>query len=433
MTQSSSFERWQYPRKRQVLLRLLAVFVLFCSCGTQDRFVSHARFSAHAPRATVQTSSDGLSPRIRGIAHEIAALRGWKDELSVACEYADISRIRQALAAEVRTQTPAAVLRDQTLFLEALGLVPHGFNLETTLLDAFAPEVLGIYSLTWGRIFIAEGNPLASTESVLRHELVHAFQDRLFHLEQRVIWAPNRGDEVAAVHALAEGEAVCIARQLEDPNHQGCLGGNASAEDRIFEREIPNLPPTIRYGLFAPYADGVRLVRRLLRQGGWQRVDVAWSNGPHSTRELFRDSEAALSASDLPTLSPPDAGCTSENSDMLGEQGLASILFDKNGLLAARKSASWLQSDRVTYWRCGDFCAAIWQLRSLTVEGATVLASDLRQALPVDSSVEVSPPTNRAAAVAGRMKLEHNLRDIVITSVHNCFPTAFQIGTPSGS
>jgi hypothetical protein len=369
--------------------------------------------------------------RGRDLVREIAALRGWSDDLSITYELAGISRIREAMLADMRDQVSPTVQRDQMRFLESFGWVPRDFNLEDAILDAFAPEIVGIYSLTWRRVLLARNVRLAAAESVLLHELVHAFQDKNFRLNQRSHWGPNRGDEIAAIHALSEGEAVCITRQLEDPQHRGCLPpDDDSTEDPIFDNELPNVPPAIRYGLLAPYVDGIRFVKRLLRQGGWARVDEVWRRGVHSTGELFTEAAEGQVDIDLPMLAPPSRDCRAEFVDILGEQGLAGVLFGANNANAMRKQVSSLVADRAAYWRCGNSCVAHWHLRFRDGDAATRLAGALRVALGISIPRAKNGPDCRVTH-SGVRTLSQNLRDIAITSVHSCDRVASDITTQS--
>jgi len=413
-------------------LRFLAVIVFLSSCGTQERVTPQPALStlpaAKAPESTERTR---IPERGRDLVRKIAALRGWSDDLAITYEMAGISRIREAMATDMHDQVSPAVQHEQMRFLESFGWVPRDFNLEDAILDAFAPEIVGIYSLTWRRVLLARNVHLAAAESVLIHELVHAFQDKNFGLSQRSHWGPNRGDEIAAMHALSEGEAVCITRQLEDPQHRGCLApDNDSTEDPTFGIELPNVPPAIRYGLFAPYVDGIRFVKRLLRQGGWARVDEVWRRGVHSTGDLFTEAAGGQSDKDLPVLAPPSMDCRAEFVDILGEQGLTGVLFGGDNADAMRKQVSSLVADRAAYWRCGNSCVAHWHLRFRDGDAATRLTATLRAALGISSPRGNDGPSCRATP-SGVRTLSHNLRDITITSVHNCDRGTLDIATQS--
>jgi len=396
------------------------VCVLLWSCGAQERSVpsptpptvSHLEFKE--PRVPFS-----IVERATRIARAIAALRGWSNDLAITYEVANLPRVRQAIAADLFAQTSAETLEAQTSFLASFGWIPANFQTKDAILQAFSPEVLGLYCMTWHRVLLAASVPPAALDSVLRHELVHAFQDRNFHLSQRVRWAPNRGDAIAAVHALAEGEAVCVTRELEDPTHRGCRDTPTASEDRVFAADISRLPPVIQYGMLSPYADGIRFVSKLLRQGGWRRVDSAWRDGLNSTRELLG----------LPSQIPPDVrapfappgfyDCKAEMMYVLGAQGLASVLYETGDPETARRFASVLQWDRAASWRCRQGCANAWHLRTEDSSGGAALSAALKTAIGIPRTTERASP-GCGILGSGVWSLLHDLRDIVITSVRNC-------------
>jgi hypothetical protein len=216
---------------------------------------------------------------------------------------------------------------------------------------------------------------------------------------------------------------------LEDPQHRGCFAGDrGSDDDRIFGNEIADVPDTIRYGLLAPYADGVRFVKRLLRMGGWARVDEAWLDGIRSTRELFPETTGTLPCEDLPIATPPLPGCAAEFIDILGEQGLASVLFKDDNIEETRRLASSLIADRAAYWQCGNSCVGVWRLRIGTSDDAMSLAAALRSSLGISGAARDFPYGCVRTSVGVRSLVQYS-RDIVITSVHNCDHSNLEIAT----
>jgi len=412
-------------------LHLRAVFLILWSCGTVDHSALPLAPPSFPPlRAIERPLVNDLSSRVARITREIAALRGWDGGIRIPYEWAARGRIREAVLADLHAQMAPSELRGQTQFLEALGWAPPSFSLEDALSKDFAREIVGLYVLSWQRILLATNHHASSLDAVLRHELVHAFQDHYFQIGRRVRWVPNHGDEIAAIHALAEGEAICIARELED--HRGCSLPTAKPfEDHLFDANLEGIPSAIRYSLIAPYVDGVHYVRRLLQQGGWPRVDEAWRSKLRATRELFRDEPESVELVDTPPAVLGFGDCQQLYSDPLGEQGLASILFGEVGPEAARKMAGSLESDRAVYWRCQHGCSAAWHLRFLTNEAAFNVALILHRSTDVQTrGDEASCPGFACRQTPAR--LNRYLRDIVITSVHKCDHSDFEFAPRFG-
>ncbi len=271
------------------------MYFLFCACGTRTQVVPQSQ-SPGAPQVVADNTSqlDELSRRAGRIAHEIAELRGWDTHLEVALEIADDKRLIAAMLADEQSQTSPSVQQAETEFLRSFGWVPANFDFERDVTKYFSQDLLGLYCFTWHRILLTAGRNFAAVESTLRHEMVHAFQDKHYRVGDRVRWHYDQGDRIAAIHALAEGEAICLSRQLEDPRHRGCLDFVADDfESQLLGQNLDTLPPVIRYALMSPYIDGVRYVQQLLRRGGWRDVELAWQGKLRATRDLLHPSESS--------------------------------------------------------------------------------------------------------------------------------------------
>jgi hypothetical protein len=401
-------------------LAICVVFFLLCCGGTRTQYVPQnqrpepTRIAAGNPAA-----DDELARSARRIVREIAELRGWDPTLQVPLETAGISRMMAAIRADEESQIAPAARQAEIEFLESFGLVPERFDFERDVTLRFSQDLLGLYCFTWRRILLAANRQYAAVESSMRHELVHAFQDKYYGIAARVRWRENQGDRIAAIHSLAEGEAVCVARQLEDPRHRGCLDTNADEmESLIWGNSLDSVPPTIRYALLSPYADGMRFVQHLLRHGGWQAVDSAWRGTLDSTRELLhpgQSSSTTILAIEAPGAAEYQGPCHAEYLDILGEQGLASALFDPLNPGNAAKLAATLIGDRAGVWRCGNVSAVAWRMRFALPEHANRVAGVFLASL----WHEVSEPTESSRCRQSRNGAANLVvlgRDIAIAS-----------------
>ena len=401
---------------------LLAAFFL-CSCGTQTRVDLQNRETSYIGQTyATRPPIDELAERANRIALEIGELRGWDGKLDVSFELADRHRIIDAMLTDERSQMEPSVRQAQAEFLKSLGWVPIDFDFERDITQAFSQELLGLYCFTWRRVLLTAGPSHAAIESTLRHELVHAFQDKYFHIGDKVRWQQDQGDRIAAIHALAEGEAICITRQLEDPQHRGCLDSLGSDfENHMADRESGLLPAIIRYSLFSPYVDGIQYVQQLLRLGGWPRVEEAWRGNLSATRDVIHASQPSASrAVEIPASMPHFGECQPPYVDVVGEQGLAGVFFDHLRPSAAKTLASKLEADRVAYWRCDDSCGAAWHLSLASDDAAAEAAKTIRTLLMSGTSASPKGAAACKTSSIGAVRLVRRSRDIVITSVHGC-------------
>ncbi len=403
----------------------IGVTLLFLCCGgTRTRFVPQRQRPGPSRIAAANSSkSDELSQSARRIAREIAELRGWDPRLAVTLETAGSSRLIAAIRADEESQITPLARQAEIEFLESFGFVPERFNFERDVTQRFSQDLLGLYCFTWRRILLTANRDFAAVESSMRHELVHAFQDKYYNIADRVRWQTDQGDRIAAIHSLAEGEAICVARQLEDPQHRGCFGPDANeAENPISGTALDSIPPAIRYALLSPYADGTRFVQHLLRHGGWKAVDLAWRGNLGSTHELLHpgdSSTAAVLALEAPGAAAQLGACSTEYLDTLGEQGLASLLFDPGDPGIGSKLAATLIGDRVGVWRCANNTAAAWRLRLAQPAYADRVARIILTSLgPALSELPKSGSCRQTRAGARYLLVTGH--DIAITSVQKC-------------
>jgi hypothetical protein len=268
----------------------------------------------------------------------------------------------------------------------------------------------------------------------LRHELVHAFQDKQYQIGDRVRWHNDQGDRIAAIHALAEGEAICLSRQLEDPKQQGCLDfDSADYEEQILTLDLDSLPPIVKYSLVSPYIDGPRYVQRLLKSGGWPEVELAWQGKLKDTHVLLHPEESATERAavvEVPSAPQSFSNCQARYVDVLGEQGLRSVLWQDMGRVAAQSLASKVTQDRGAVWHCGNVCAVALHLRAKAVESVPAIADALWASM--GSEIRDPTPFKRCRKWQfGVVGLQVLHRDIAITSMRLCNASVSQSPTIS--
>ncbi len=405
-----------------MLGRWLAVFVLVCSCGTESSLGPQIQELPRTQAITRRPApSDEIAARANQIARDIAALRGWDATLDVSIEWADNERMTAAVVSDEDSQIAPTARQAQADFLKAFGWIPGDFDFERDVAKRFSLDLSGLYCFTWRRILLRVHGDQAAVDSTLRHELVHAFQDKYFHISAQVRWQSDQGDRIAAMHALAEGEATCIARQLEDPRHRGCFEAfDDDPDNRLLQRDAQAVPAVIRYALLSPYIDGTRFVRRLLRLGGWPAVDRAWSGSLNATRDLVRETAPERERPiDIPESVFKGGECRLEYLDVWGEQGLAGVLFRSLNSTDASRWATNLSADRAAYWRCADRCAAAWRVRL----ASNIAAASFANVVGIVPQAEWRSPTPSQMCrltSTGALSLMTVGRDIAITSVHGC-------------
>jgi len=142
--------------------------------------------------------------------------------------------------------------------------------------SAVANERLnGWYEPDTRRLVVVEGESDAMGRGVLVHELFHALQDQHFGLA-RLHEQAKDSDAERAVTALIEGEAMLAVAEIIPYD---------------FEQHA-KLPPhgpldAVRFEKIFHYGAGLRFVRALREQGGWELVDQAFRDPPRRTAEIL--------------------------------------------------------------------------------------------------------------------------------------------------
>lgn len=365
----------------------------------------------HAPMA---------SASVHQVLREIASVRGWPVDSLPPVEFVSNANILDALRADAQLQVPAATQFRQDRVFQMLGWVPDDFNLERDILAPLSQELTGYYSFALRQIWLARHMSKSDFDATLRHELVHAVQDFRYHLANRLAWSPNNSDYAAALHSLAEGEAYCIERQIQDRSGRGCLDDDefeSLRSDAIVAEA--RIPAVMARSLAAPYVDGRDFVRRRLREGGWLAVERAWAGELTQTRQLYRNVKGSRAEPiPAPPLSPTAdfSPCREDYADSLGAQGLRSALGDSAPVQATTKFVS----DGIHSWSCeGGSTLLIWQLRLETPEAATSILDALRQSLgwgAPDSLHQGCATTGQI--VGGTARNGHDIAIVLLRSPH---------------
>ena len=251
--------------------------------------------------------------------------------------------------AHVERDVPTAALRGQGEFLTALGFLPPTFDFAQGLFDLLEAQVAGYYEPADKRMYLVSDLGPKETDATLAHELVHALQDQHYDLEKRMKFRDDQSDALGAVQALAEGDAMAGMMDIE----AGGPGASLAIPDDVLTTQMrvgillmpstSSIPPIMRGSLVAPYADGVNLVQKLRRRGGFAEVDRVWRRPPETTEQVLHLDKLDAREPALLVPGPPmDAfggGFRKLYGDSNGEQGLR-LAFEEWGPFARASAAA---------------------------------------------------------------------------------------------
>jgi hypothetical protein len=267
----------------------------------------------------------------------------------------------------LRDRYPGPRLEAERKALVKFALIPPDFALEKFLGDMAGEQVAAYYDHLNGEIVLADWLPAAVQAPVLTHELVHALQDRHLNLRKFLAPRPGRSDELAARHAILEGEATAVMADLLlqpmglDITRLPDLGPLA---EQAAGQESPVLkaaPKFMKDQLLFPYTVGTGFVAAFRKAHPWPAFNQVYRDPPRSTEQILHPEKYLARRDDPQVVLLPDLrgvlgpGWTLDLEDDAGEFAVRGILERFLPQAEARAAAEGWGGDRYhLYMRAGD-------------------------------------------------------------------------------
>ena len=207
------------------------------------------------------------------------------------------AEIRQYLVEQQKKdESPDKRYADQRT-LEAFGLIPKGFPLDSFLLDVLTEQVAGLYDPEKKEFFIADWIDPVEQKPVMAHELTHALDDQYFDLEKWQKAVHENDDASLARDAVVEGSALAAmmdyslagmhtsVREVADiaPFIESGVAGEMDKDPNLAKA-----PLFIRDELLFPYLDGAVFTQQVLKAtSGWPEFRRVFENPPASTQQIL--------------------------------------------------------------------------------------------------------------------------------------------------
>src|ERR1700719_3804926 len=116
--------------------------------------------------------------------------------------------IREYLIREEKEDRNEAQRYADEKALEAFGLIPKNFPLDSFMLDVLTDQVAGLYDPKAKEFYIADWIPADEQRAVMSHELTHALEDQSFHIDPWIKAARPNDDAELARDSVSEGTAL---------------------------------------------------------------------------------------------------------------------------------------------------------------------------------------------------------------------------------
>ena len=245
--------------------------------------------------------------------------------------------------------------------MEAFGLIPKGFPVETFMEDILTDQIAGLYDPKAKEFYIADWIPVDEQKEVMAHELTHALEDQSFHIDPWIKAARPNDDAELARDSVSEGSAMAamVDYDLEElhlsvrdlPDVSELIQASAVGEmDK--DPKLSKAPIYIRDSLIFPYLAGVTFTQQFLKgHDGWQDLHLVFEHPPVSTQQIMHPQKyldnvqpVAIKLPDWKKVAPPDWKLLEEN--VMGEFGVQEVLKQFLGDDAAKLTSPGWAGDR---------------------------------------------------------------------------------------
>jgi hypothetical protein len=241
--------------------------------------------------------------------------------------------------------------------LEAFGLIPKDFPLDSFMLDVLTEQVAGLYDPKGKEFYIADWIDPGEQRDVMSHELTHALEDQSFNVDPWIKAARPNDDAELARDCVSEGTALAAmldyglrdehlsVREIGDVT---TLIRPGAVEQMDKDSKLAKAPLVIRDALLFPYIAGTSFTQAFLKaHSGWQDLHLIFENPPVSTQQIMEPdlylngiAPAKVTLPAWKSVAPTDWKLLEEN--VMGQFGVEEVLkqfFDEPRAL--RISPTW--------------------------------------------------------------------------------------------
>ena len=284
--------------------------------------------------------------------------------------------LKTFLLKEIDEDKAAEEYRGDEMGMKALGFIPKDMNYKDIMIRVYSEEIAAFYDPKTKTMHLirepdkkdAKPKGLLETlfrggggfnkdenKTVIAHELTHALADQTYDLDKMQHAIKHDDDRAMALTSLIEGEATLtmMAAQMKDWSGTEIIKVRSEDLDRTFSlmgplmsmgtgKSMKDAPPILADSLIFPYIRGLIFCAKLVNDGGWPAIDLAYKNPPLSTEQVIHP-EKYLLKPDVPMeldLGTIDAGSEWKEvtRNVVGEMQVAVLLKAHSGKEAA---AGW--------------------------------------------------------------------------------------------
>ena len=279
------------------------------------------------------------------------------------------AEIRAYLIQEEKEDRTDAERHATVKTLEAFGLVPQGFPLDSFLLDVLTEQVAGLYDPKAQEFYIADWIPADEQKQVMAHELTHALEDQSFHIDPWIKAARPNDDAELARDSVSEGSALAAMEDyallgdkisIRDLPDVSLMVRSGAVEEMNKDPKLANAPVFIRDELLFPYLAGIGFIQQFLKaHDGWPDLHLLFENPPVSTQQILHPQLYFKGVQPEKVTLPPWKGTAPADwklldENVMGEFGLGEVLKQFLGPQRADAIAPMWTGDRYAIFENQD-------------------------------------------------------------------------------
>lgn len=280
------------------------------------------------------------------IIKNVSKIRGLGQKARVPCSIQNQEEVKKFLLDSIEKKIPKEKLENEEKLFKAIGFLPKEFSYKRGLVELYTSQLGGYYDPEADRYVMAGWLPDAMQPSIAAHELTHALQDQYFDLAKFTDDLALTTDELLARSALVEGDATAVMTDYQKKlMGQPLLESDKSVDNLLLSNVIgasfmaksSGAPEALQMTLFFPYTSGFRFAHVLLKEGGYKRIDEAFSSPPKTTKEILHPE--TFGKVEL----PKEEETSGVYRDRLGEFFISALLgmYTRNKGEAASAAAGW--------------------------------------------------------------------------------------------
>lgn len=287
------------------MVRLLAPLLCVCGWLAGQEILPVAAPAVSSPAAGEQATAAPDAPAVERVLAKLERLTGVSRKRPVAARTMSRAEVETLVLRKLGEDYTEAEVREETLILETLGLVPVGTDLKHLVADLYTEQLGGYYDPDSGAYVMADWIAPDLQEAVMAHELVHALQDQYGGIGALQARVRHDDDAALALMALLEGTATIamLAYMTDTPVEQVAAIPGIAAMMRTAARQsqaqaavFARAPAFLQAAMLFPYLEGTDFICRLMETRTFAQTLRLVEHPPATTEQILRPEKFLLTA-----------------------------------------------------------------------------------------------------------------------------------------